>query len=49
MQVIREAVTVHVAQDSTYAVVLAAGDRSLGALWGFFDGDYDCDSLGVQV
>ena len=30
MYVIREAVTVHVGLDSTYAVVLAAGDRSLG-------------------
>ena len=28
MYVIREAVTVHVAQDSTYAAVLSAGDQS---------------------
>ena len=47
MHVIREAVTVHVALDSTYAAVLAAGDRSLGACWGFFDGIYECESLGV--
>ncbi len=47
MHVIREAVTVHVVLDSTYAAVLAAGDRSLGALWGFFDGIYECESLGV--
>ena len=42
MYVIREAVTVHMGLDSTYAAVLAAGDRSLGACWRFFDGDYDC-------
>ena len=47
MNGIREAVTVHVVQDSTYAAVLAAGDRSLGACWRFFDGDYECESLGV--
>ena len=49
MHVIREAVTVHVALDSTYAAVLAAGDRSLGACWRFFNGDCDYDSLGVQA
>ena len=49
MHVIREAVTVHVVQDSTYAAVLAAGDRLLDAIWSLLDGDYDCDSLGVQA
>ena len=47
MHVIREAVTVHVGQDSTYTAVLAAGDRSLDAIWSLCDGDYDCELLGV--
>ena len=49
MHGIREAVTVHMGLYSTYAAVLAAGDRSLGACWSLLDGDYDCDSLGVQA
>ncbi len=47
MYVIREAVTVHVAQDSTHAAVIAAGDRSRDVLRGFLDGGYNCESLGV--
>ena len=46
MHVIREAVTVHVGLDITYAAVLAAGDRSLGACWHLFGGDYDQQPIG---
>ena len=49
MHVIREAVTVHVGLDSTYAAVLAAGDRSLGACWSLLDDVYDYQPVGEQA
>ncbi len=49
IDVIREAVTVHVAQDSTYAAVLAAGERSLDAIWSLCDGDYDYELVRAQA
>ena len=49
MYVTREAVTVHVGLDSTYAAVLAAGDRLLGALWSLLDDVYDYQPVGEQA
>ncbi len=49
MHVIREAVTVHVAQDSTYAAVLAAGERSFDAIWSLCNGDYDYELVRAQA